>query len=83
MFNTKIAVMSLMHLPHVVTECSKVTERCRFITDIASILQQILVGLFDFIATEPDLELSLKLSISEHPVAKLLVGQDGVREDHL
>lgn len=83
MFNTKVTVMSLMDLSHVVTEHSEVTEGWCFITDIAAVLQQILIGLLDLITTETNLELSLKMSISEHPVSQLLVWQNGIRKDHL
>lgn len=83
MFYAQITIVSLMDLPHVVTESWKVAEWRRFITDITTVFEKILIGLFDLIAAKPDLELSLKLPISEHPVAKLLIKQDRVRKNHL
>lgn len=83
MFNAQITVMSLMHLSHMVTERRKVPERWCFITYIATVFQKKLICLFYLVATEPDLELSLKLPVSKHPVAEILIGQDRLRKDHL
>lgn len=83
MFDTKITVMSLVNLPHVVTKNGKVTERWQCITYVASVLQEVFISLLDLIATEPNFELPLKLPVSKHPIAKLFVRQNCFCKDHL
>lgn len=83
MFNTEITKVSLMDLPHMVTQHTESTKWWYLVADLAAVFKQPLISLLYFLVTEPNLILPLEEAVGEHPVAELFIGLDGIRKYNL
>lgn len=83
MLNTEVTVISLVDFPHMVTERTEAAERRKLLTQPATVLKEVLIGMLDLLGAEADLVLTLEQFVSEHLVAELLIRMDGIREHHL